>query len=188
MKSLDHPIDSSLIPVIFADGKKIYNSLAKTYVKHSNGLFILAPSGSGKTYYVKSQEDMDWIDGDLLWVITGADYSNDEWDNEIEDIMEINARCDIITHQAKKQGFWIIGSSNLFLQPDAIVIPDWETHIKYIKNRQDAQYDGGATTSDIEGLKDHINWISKTWKNKVPFFNSIEKAVEFLSKNNANLL
>jgi len=178
---MKHAIDSGSIPVVFADGKNVYDALSQTYKKHSQGLFILAPSGSGKTYFVTHQTEKDWIDGDLLWVVTGADYSSDEWDDSLEDIMEINARSDVVTHQAKKQGFWIVGSSNLFLQPDAIVIPDWETHIKYIHARQNTNYDGGATSDDIEGLKAHINWITKTWKGTVPFYTSIDAAAEALT-------
>lgn len=37
-------------PVIFADGTAFYNNLAKGYIRHDRGLFILAPSGSGKTF------------------------------------------------------------------------------------------------------------------------------------------
>ncbi len=125
MKEVEHSIQSGETPVVFADGSAVYSKLAKTYRTHSKGLFILAPSGSGKSYFVNHQAVKNWIDGDLLWVVTGADYSNDTWDESLEQIMEINARSDIITEQAKKQGFWVIGSSNLFLQPDAIVIPDW---------------------------------------------------------------
>lgn len=180
MKVLPHTIYSGSIPVIFADGTEAYDSLAQTYTQHDSGRFILAPSGSGKSYFVNNQAAKNWVDGDHLWVTTGADYSNDEWNESFEDIMEINARSDVITHQAKKQGFWVIGSSNLFLQPDAIVIPEWETHLKYISSRETGNYDGGATTDDLDGLKAHIQWIKETWTNKVPFFNSIEDAVKFL--------
>lgn len=183
MKSVTHQIHSDNTPVVYADGTKVYDKLAETYIRHDSGLFILAPSGTGKTYFVNHQKQHDWIDGDLLWVVTGADYSSDEWDESLEDIMEINGRSDIITHQAMKQGFWILGSSNLFLQPNAIVIPDWETHLGYISNRESTAYDGGATSDDLVGLKSHIDWIKSTWEEKVPFFKSIEEAVEFLTKS-----
>ena len=182
MKSIPHQINSGKTPVIFSDGTKVYDKLSETYVKHDSGLFILAPSGTGKTYFVNHQKQYDWVDGDLLWVVTGADYSNDEWDESLEDIMEINGRSDIITQQAMKQGFWILGSSNLFLQPNAIVIPDWDTHLSYISNRESTTYDGGATSDDLDGLKSHIAWITSSWEGKVPFYKSIEEAVESLTK------
>lgn len=180
MKSPYHPHSVDYIPVVFTDGSDIYAKLAHSYTKHGHGRFILAPSGSGKTHFVNGQKTKDWIDGDLLWAVTGADYSNDEWNQDLSEVMEINARCDVITQQAKKQGFWVIGSSNLYLQPDAIVIPDWETHVRYIATRENGLYDGGATTSDIEGLKVHIDWITTTWKGTVPFFGSVEEAVNYL--------
>lgn len=183
MKLQPHKIGSSSVPVIFTDGTAVYNQLAKTYVRHSSGLFVLAPSGTGKTYFVEHQAKRHWIDGDLLWTITGADYTHDEWDDSLDDIFEVNGRCDTITHQAKKLGFWIVGSSNLFLQPDAIVIPEWDTHLHYIQKRESNSYDGGATTEDLEGLRMHIDWIVKTWEGKVPFFTSIEAAVNYLVKD-----
>ncbi|MFZ3010085.1 MAG: hypothetical protein WA030_03655 [Candidatus Microsaccharimonas sp.] len=179
---MPHSIDAGSVPVVFADGTAIYDDLAKTYTRHAEGLFILAPSGTGKSYYVNAQSEKAWIDGDVLWVVTGADYSQDEWDESLEDIMEINGRSDVITQQAKKQGFWVLGSSNLFLQPDAIVIPEWDTHLSYISKRQSKDYDGGATTDDLEGLKSHINWITQKWKGTVPFFASIEDAVAHLKE------
>lgn len=187
MKSVPHTIDSAAIPVVFADGTAVYDELAQTYTRHSKGLFILAPSGTGKTYFVKGQTKKHWIDGDLLWVVTGADYSSDEWDDSFDDILEINGRSDVITHQAKKQGFWVLGSSNLFLQPDAVVIPDWDTHLGYITARQDGVYDGGATTDDLDGLKSHVAWIKATWEGKVPFFTSIEDAVAYVTESQSSV-
>ena len=182
MKIPIQKIDSSTTPVIFADGTSLYNELSQTYIRHNSGLFILAPSGTGKTHFVEHQKQKHWIDGDLLWTMTGADYTNNEWDNNLDDIFEVNGRSDIITHQAKKLGFWIMGSSNLFIKPDAIVIPEWQTHLKYLRKRQSGFYDGGATTEDLEGLKTHIDWITQTWKGTSPFFTSIEDAVDHLSK------
>jgi hypothetical protein len=182
MKSIVQSIDSGSVPVIFSDGTKLYKELAEKYELHDKGLFILAPSGVGKTYYVNHQSKMDWIDGDSLWTVAGADYSQDEWGDNLDDVMEINARCDVITYQAKKQGFWVLGSSNYFLKPDAVVIPDWDTHLKFITARQESNYDGGATTDDLAGLRSHIQWITKTWQNKVPFFKSIETAATHLTR------
>ena len=40
----------------------------------------------------------------------------------------------------KKLGFWIIGASSVEIVPDAIVMPDLETHVKYIKYRENHNY------------------------------------------------
>jgi hypothetical protein len=163
-------------PVIFADGMSFYAELAKTYIRHTNGLFILAPSGAGKTHFVNKQTDMHWIDGDYLWPAANADLSDDSWSDDREMVEEINIKSDVITHQAKKLGFWIIGSSNSFLKPDAIVLPDWETHAKYIRNRESTDYDGGAKTEDYGGVLAHRDIIARWEKQGVPCFSSIEKA------------
>lgn len=170
-------------PIIFSDGTEFYAQLAKKYIKHSSGLFILAPSASGKTYYINNQKDNDWIDGDYLWPATNADLSSNEWNAKLEDVYEINRRSDIITYQAKKLGFWVIGSSNESLKPDAIVILPWETQLEYIKKRESKDYDGGATTADIESVRNHRHTVS-LWQDKgVPSFESIDEAVNFLTKS-----
>ena len=169
-------------PIIYTDGTKFYSQLAKEYVVHPKGLFILAPSASGKTYFVNQQESRDWIDGDYLWPATNADLSADEWSADLEGVHEINRRSDVITHQAMKLGFWIMGSSNESLQPDAIVILPWEVHRQYIVDRETTTYDGGATTRDINDIKAHRK-IVEQWKNHgVPCFDSIDAAVEHLTQ------
>lgn len=169
-------------PVIFADGSKVYDKLAKEFVRHDKGLFILAPSGAGKTYFVNHQLKKDWVDGDNLWAITNADPTGDEWDSDIDLIQEVNDRCDVITNQAKKLGFWVMGSSNRYLKPDAIVIPPWEEHIKMVTHREHAAYDGGATSENLKELRAHCEWIAHWEAEGVPRFDSISLAVSFLTK------
>ncbi len=167
-------------PVVFSDGTTVFKELASKYLTHSEGLFILAPSGSGKSHYVNAQKEKNWIDGDYLWPLCGADVTGDEWGYDFSVVMETNNRCDVITEQAKKLGFWVIGSSNHWLRPDAIVLPHWSTHKKYIKMREHTVYDGGAKEEDVQAVLQHRKWI-RTWKNKgVPSFDSIEKATSFL--------
>ena len=180
MKIESQPKNNQPRGVIFTDGTAVYDDLAEVYIRHKTGRFILAPSGSGKTFYVTRQQQNHWIDGDVLWDVTGADYSDPTWGNDTDDVMEINARSDVITIQAKKQGFWVIGSSNLFLKPDAIVIPEWEKHQSYISSRENNNYDGGATSKNLEDLKLHIKWIHDTWAGKVSFFDTIEDAVTYI--------
>ncbi len=169
------------MPLVFSDGTSIYNKLKKKYITHKVGYFILAPSGTGKTHYVKKQIKPHWVDGDHLWMSAKAHPNSQWWLDPIEVINEIDQRSDIITAEAKKLGFWIIGASNYWLKPDAIVIPNWKTHKKFIKIRETTNYDGGATSGKLNQVKAHRNWISKWKKQGVPSFKSVEEATKFLA-------
>lgn len=171
-------------PVIFSDGKKFYERLAVKYRKHEKGYFILAPSGAGKTYFCNNQSEPDWIDGDELWMGAGAHPDIPWWTMGNEVINKIDKRSDVITQEAMDEGFWIIGASNFWLQPSAIVIPDWETHKLYIKKRHEGNYDGGATPDDHEQVLEHIETIKK-WHTDygVPLFKSVNEAAEALVKD-----
>src|SRR3989339_1217146 len=111
------------VPLIFTDGSSVYAKLTKEYITHKKGFFIMAPSGAGKTYFIKNQKEKHWIDGDDLWKAAKAHPKDGWWLEKISLIDEIDQRCDVITVQAKKLGFWIMGASNYWLKPDAIVIP-----------------------------------------------------------------
>ena len=53
---------------MFSNGNKIYKKLDKDYVKHKTGYVIIAPPGSGKSYFVRKQskdKKKDFIDGDV---------------------------------------------------------------------------------------------------------------------------
>lgn len=168
---------TSVTPVIYKDGRKLFSEFKKIgYTTHTTGLFILAPSGAGKTHFVTNQRIRNWIDGDDLWPASGADYTDESWNNNMTEVMEVNARCDIVTLQAKKAGFWIIGSSNLFLRPDAIVLPDWAKHKAYITKREAGLAANGALSSDFSGVKEHRALIRKWLKYDVPIFSSVKEA------------
>lgn len=167
-------------PLIFADGTEIYKKLAKEYVTHKKGFFILAPSGSGKTYFIDRQKEKNWLDGDSLWEATNA-HPKGEWWLDVDSIDEIDQRSDIITQQAKNQGFWIIGASNNWLKPDAIVLPNWNTHKKYILSREKNNYDGGAKSDRLWQVLGHRRWIRKWVKKGVPVFKSVSEAAIFLA-------
>lgn len=111
-------IDSLSIhtPVVFADGAGVYEKLAQQYVSHKKGLFILAPSGAGKTHFINAQADSNWIDGDDLWLTTQAQPAGEWWLESGEYMDFVDARSDVITMQAKMLGFWIIGASNFWLR------------------------------------------------------------------------
>lgn len=167
-------------PLVFTDGTKIYNDLKKEYNTHKKGYFIYGPSGIGKTYFINNQKEKNWIDGDVLWSATHALPSGDWWNLSGDEIDTVERRADVITEQAKKQGFWIIGASSVNIIPDAIVIPDLETHLKYIKHREENNYDGGITSEDLDKIKRTREYYSRFQKNGVKIFKSIDEAVYYI--------
>ena len=169
-------------PLIFGDGTEVYKELAKKYIAHKSGYFILAPSGTGKTHFIKNQKEQHWIDGDEVWMMAKAHPEGEWWLEDISVIDEIDQRSDVITVEAKKLGFWIMGASNYWLKPDAVVIPDWETHKGFILKRETGEYDGGATSKDFERVKKSRNWMSRWEAEGVPIFQSIEEAAGQLTK------
>ena len=176
-----HGLLKSNTPLVFADGTHIYKQIAEHHITHKSGFFILAPSGAGKTHYIQNQKEPHWIDGDEIWMRTNAHPDGPWWLEDISVIDEIDQRSDCITVEAKRLGFWIMGSSNFWLKPDAVVIPDWETHKKYIALREETNYDGGATSKDLERLKKSREWMSRWAKDGVTIYPSIEEAVSSLT-------
>lgn len=168
-------------PLVFSDGSEIYKEFSKQFITHKKGFFIVAPSGAGKTHYIKNQKENHWMDGDALWESSNAHPKGAWWLEPGEIIDEIDQRSDIITVQAKKLGFWIMGASNNWLKPDAIVLPNWSTHKKYIKIRETTNYDGGATSDKLEQVLRHRKWIGRWAKQGVPVFKSIEDAAIYLA-------
>lgn len=169
-------------PLIFADGTSFWNQLSREHRVHKQGFFILGPSGIGKTHFVKNQSEPHWIDGDNIWAGTNASPAGEWWLRSIEDIGTIDARSDVMTAQAKALGFWIIGASNYWLRPDAIVIPHWSTHQKYIRYREKHAYDGGAKSDAFAQVLGHRRWIMRYAKQGVPQFSSVEAATNYLAK------
>lgn len=175
----------TLNSVIFTNGSEFFENLSQKYTTHEKGLFIMTPSGAGKTYYCKNQSTPDWMDGDELWIKSGAQPLVEWWDMGVPVINTVEQRCDVITAQAVEKGFRILGSVNFWYKPDAIVIPDWDLLVQQIKMRQDSgEYDGGMTDAHHEQLKTHISIIEE-WhaKHGVPKFDSIENAIETLTKD-----
>lgn len=167
-------------PLVFADGTKVYEQVSQEYIKHRNGYFILGPSGIGKSHYIRGQvsDNKHWIDADWLWRLTRAMPSGAWWEN-MEDILNVEQRCDIITSESRRQGFWMLGSACNWLKPDAIVVPHWQTNVKYIKIRE-KNYDGGITSDRLPQLKSHREEILNWRKQGVPRFYSVQEAVTFL--------
>jgi hypothetical protein len=166
----------------FCDGEKVIKKFTKKYKRHEKGLFVLAPSGSGKTHLVKNQKENDWIDGDELWMAAGAQPLDNWWEQGLDTIFKVDQRCDVITSQARDMGFWIIGASNYWLIPDAIVLLDWRINKKYIIEREKNNYDGGAKSSDFGQVKNHRKFLQDfARKNNIPVYKSTEEAVRKLT-------
>lgn len=171
-------------PIKFTDGKDIFKKFMDKYVVHEKGLFILGPSGSGKTHFVKNQKEKHWIDGDEIWTATGAAPEIAWWTMGVEMINEVEMRSDVTTYYAKKLGLWILGASQRWLVPDAIILPDWEQHKQYIIKREQTDYDGGATSKDYDQVLGHREIMENLAKKEdIPIFQSIEEAVAALTKD-----
>lgn len=169
-------------PLVFADGTEFYKKLASEYVTHSKGLFIIAPSGAGKTYYVDNQEVKNWIDGDTLWMAAKAHPKGEWWLKDLDGINEIERRSDVITEQAKKLGFWIIGVDCYSILPDAVVIPELETHKKYLQIRtNDHNNDGGQTIDRLDSVLRARKYMESFADKGVPIFKSVEEATGYLA-------
>lgn len=167
-------------PLMFSDGSAVFAHFAKHYVRHEKGFFIMAPSGAGKTYFIKHQKEKHWMDGDTLWEMSNA-HPEGPWWLKPEIIATIDARSDVITEQYKSFGFWIVGASNNWLKPDAIVLPNWSTHKRYIRTRERENYDGGATSDRLEQVLAHRRWIKQWTKKGVPELKSIKEAADYLA-------
>jgi hypothetical protein len=163
--------------------ERVLGEFGQKYRRHDKGLFILAPSGAGKSHYVREQATPDWIDGDTLWTAAGAHPDREWWLESLEVIQAIDAKCDEITKRAKEKGFWIMGASNNGLLPDAIVIPDWEKHKAMIKYREEHNYDGGAKTDRLDQVLGHREWMLTLAKQGIPVFPTIEAATRELSSH-----
>ncbi len=170
-------------PLIFADGTIFYKKLGKKYKTHDKGFFILAPSGAGKSYFINGQKEKHWMDADELWEGANAHPYGPWWLSPVNILIEIEEKSDIITIQAKKLGFWIIGSMCAWLKPDAVVVPDWNVHKKYIITREQNSYDGGATSDRFDHVLHERKMIRKWTKKGVPLFKSVGEAVDYLTKS-----
>lgn len=169
-------------PLIFSDGTEVYQKLAKQYTTHKVGYYILAPSGAGKTYFIDSQVTKDWIDGDTLWMATNAHPQGEWWLKSLSEINEVERRSDVITTEAKKLGFWVMGTDCYSIIPDAVVIPDWTIHKGYIQCRESNEYDGGATSKQFEGVLRSRKYMESFAEKGVPIYKSIDEAVTYLAQ------
>lgn len=185
-KDFNNELYDESTPLVFTDGTEIYNELKKIYKTHEQGYFIYGPSGVGKTYFIKHQTEKNWIDGDVLWNATKAFPKGAWWNLSVDEMDNIERRADVITEQAKKQGFWIIGASSVDVKPDAIVIPDYETHLSYIKYRETHNYDGGVKSDNLKKIEWDREYYARFQKDGVPVFKSVAEAADYLANRKGN--
>ena len=164
----------------FSNGSKVYKKYDKKYKRHEKGLVILGPPGLGKTTFVrkneadiiKSGQKLDWIDQDDLLHELGVDWQFNS--NNQEDFRLNYLRADYITEQSKQLGYWLIGSLFWEYKADAIVIPPWSIHEKYVKKR------GDLNPHMVKQIRKLL--FKQAKQMKIPLFLSIEDAVESLTR------
>ena len=153
----------------FIDAKNIYEKYTHIYKKHPKGYVILGPPASGKTTFVNSQNDKNWIDVDDLFNELGVNWKN--YSNHSQ--FKLNyLRADYMLEQSKLYGFKLIGSLFWEYNPDAIVIPPLDIHKIYISNRSDLDYNNVLKIRNI--------LIQKANNNNIPIFNSCIDAVNYI--------
>jgi hypothetical protein len=120
-----------------------------------------APSGSGKTHFVQDQAGKTWVDGDDLWLLTAALPGGSWWLEPLDRRVELEARADIVTQEARRFDFWIVGVSNTWLRPDAVVIPKLRTQLSYLSHRDKQAYDGGFAGDQKEQILAQRKWFAR---------------------------
>ena len=83
-------------------------------------------------------------------------------------------RADYMLEQSKQYGYRIIGALFWEYNADAIVIPDFHVHKRYMKLRPDL---------DLEKIKEIRNiYFDHSVKYGIPVFDTIEEAVTHIDK------
>lgn len=102
-----------------------------------NGMLVLIPTGSNKTYFHKqlsTNDKKNWLDGEKILKKAGIKNKLQYWYNEDNDEYdEIVQKIKRIIYKIKKKGFNIILSANpLKIKADILILTNmtnrWNTH------------------------------------------------------------
>lgn len=155
------------------------NELKKNYKTHDFGKVILGPSCIGKTTFIKSQKEKNWVDTDDIMSKLDVDWHYKE---EIPEQMILNYRMvDFYLAQLKLQGFYILGSLFWEFTPDAIVLPSWKEHKKMLEKRKkqkennELNFAWKMTNVDVKKNRKFLKKLAK--RRKIPIFKTIEEAI-----------
>ncbi len=164
----------------FTDGEDVYKDFNTKYKRHKKGYIILGPPGIGKTHFINSQKGKkkDWIDVDQLFGpeslnITNGDFNFNNHKDQ-DDARLAYLRADYMLEQSRQYGYRIIGALFWEYKADAVVIPSLKQHKLYAESRKDL---------DLNKIKNMRKiFLSHARKYKIPVFQSINDAVNYLEK------
>ena len=125
----------------FEEKTKTYLKKLKEPPSKQRGASIIMPGGSGKSYYIDTQQIKDeFIDCDpLTWFANAQPNKSNtckwNWDNHLKIIC---LQVDQVVALAKERGFWIMGATWWSgSQIDAIVILDEKVHRDRLSKKSD---------------------------------------------------
>ena len=185
------------------------NSNSGLMAKHhdsSQGKVIIAPPGSGKSFFVKNQFNRDIFiknknknqnniqnnienniennrsNIDYIWFDMDSVFwqLNLNWqENEADEVQfkRTYERADYLIEQCIRLGFNLIGCLYYSYKPDAIALLPKKKHLKYLKTRLDLK----NRKHIIKLVEDDLQF--KKQKYDIPTFSSIIEAVNYLESN-----
>ena len=161
---------------MFSNGNKIYKKFDKDYTKHKKGYVIIAPPGSGKSYFVRNQskdKKKDFIDGDILLSQLGVNWKIAKFPDP--DFVLSYKRADLMLEQSRQYGYKILTSTFFEFNGDALVLPKIKDHKKLVEKRKD------LTWKFVLQMRKRFEWFAKNYY-KTPVFETFDEAIEYLNK------
>jgi hypothetical protein len=161
---------------MFANGNKIYKKFDKDYVKHKKGYVIIAPPGSGKSYFIRNQrkdKKKDFIDGDILLSQLGVNWKISKFPDP--DFVLSYKRADLMLEQSRQYGYRILTSTFFEFNGDALVLPKIKDHKKLVEKRKDLSW------KYVLQMRKRFEWFAKKYY-KTPIFETFDEAIEYLNK------
>lgn len=161
---------------MFSNGNKIYKKFDKDYTKHKRGYVIIAPPGSGKSYFVRNQSKdrkKDFIDGDILLSQLGVNWKLGKFPDP--DFILSYKRADLMLEQSRQYGYRILTSTFFEFNGDALVLPKIKDHKKLVEKRKDLSW------KFVLQMRKRFEWFAKKYY-KTPIFETFNEAIEYLNK------